>query len=98
MADGLLQVVFAPPGDRFGKRQTMSLAAALAALCNLLVSQSPSLATLGAARMAGGAAAAGVVPLAIALVGDAVTARTTSARILPPVARDLGGNCLRTVP
>ena len=91
MAYGVVQIIFGPLGDRFGKQRTMSVAAALAALCNLLVSQAPTLATLVAARVAAGAAAGGVIPLAIALVGDAVPLQRRQQALARLLLATLGG-------
>ncbi len=72
IAYGLSQLVFGPLGDRFGKARMMglallgctgmSVAAALAADFDLLL----------LARAGWGVAAAGVIPLAMAWIGDAV--------------------------
>lgn len=62
LAYGVMQLLFGPLGDRVGKIRVVSWACALA----------PSLGWLTAARVFHGAAAAGVIPLSMAWVGDQV--------------------------
>jgi predicted MFS family arabinose efflux permease len=72
LAYGAMQVAFGPLGDRYGKPRVMVTATVLACACNLAVAASPTLATVIASRVAAGAAAGGIIPLAIAHVGDSV--------------------------
>jgi predicted MFS family arabinose efflux permease len=72
VAYGLMQLVFGPLADRFGKWQVVSLAvlasAATAAACAL----APDFPALLWARFAAGATCAAIIPMAMAWIGDAV--------------------------
>jgi predicted MFS family arabinose efflux permease len=72
VAYGLMQLVFGPLADRYGKWPVVSLAvlasAATAAACAL----APDFPTLLWARFAAGATCAAVIPMAMAWIGDAV--------------------------
>lgn len=59
-------------GDRYGKLRILMLATGISALTTLVASQATSLTGLSLARAATGAAAAGIVPLALAWIGDTV--------------------------
>jgi predicted MFS family arabinose efflux permease len=72
VAYGLMQVFFGPLGDRFGKARVVCIAVAGCALGALACSFAPGFDALVALRTAWGVAAAGVIPVAIAWVGDAV--------------------------
>lgn len=69
---GLMQLVYGPLGDRFGKFRVVTFALFGCALGNALASLSGSLNALLLARMLSGGMAAGIVPLALAWVGDNV--------------------------
>ena len=72
IAYGLMQLFFGPIGDRYGKAHVMCLAlfgCALSALTSALV---PGFEALVWTRAAWGMAAAGVIPLAMAWIGDNV--------------------------
>ena len=72
VAYGLMQLVFGPLGDRYGKARLMCAAlfgCAAASLASAFVS---SFGALVVTRVAWGMAAAGVIPLALAWIGDAV--------------------------
>lgn len=69
---GLLQLVYGPLGDRFGKFRVIGFAVLGCMLGNLLAAMSGSLDALLVARMLSGATAAGIIPLSLAWVGDAV--------------------------
>jgi predicted MFS family arabinose efflux permease len=72
IAYGLMQLVFGPLGDRFGKPRMMSLAlfgCAAGALACAFASDFDALVVL---RCFWGMAAAGVIPLAMAWIGDTV--------------------------
>lgn len=69
---GLLQLVYGPLGDRFGKLRVVTFAVFGCVLGNALAAASGSLNALLVARMLSGAMAAGIIPLALAWVGDAV--------------------------
>ena len=72
VAYGLLQVVYGPLGDRRGKLRVITLAAVGCALASLGMARSHSLSEALAWRALAGAAGGGIVPLALALIGDTV--------------------------
>jgi len=72
LAYGLLQLVYGPLGDRFGKPRVVTLAACGCAVASLIAALAPSLELLSAGRMLMGAFAAGVIPLTMAWIGDRV--------------------------
>lgn len=69
---GLLQLVNGPLADRIGKYRMVFLITAISAAGNLACALAPSLATLVIARFLTGATVGGIVPLAMAWIGDAV--------------------------
>lgn len=72
IAYGLLQLVYGPLADRLGKLRVVSWATMACALFSALTALVPTLDMLVLARAAMGAAAAGIVPLSIAWIGDQV--------------------------
>lgn len=86
---GFLQLLFGPVGDRFGKFLVAGLCSLATGIATASASQSGSLETLITVRFLAGAAAAGLIPLAFAWIGDvvpfdqrqAVLARFLSAQI-----------------
>jgi predicted MFS family arabinose efflux permease len=72
VAYGLLQLIYGPLGDRFGKPRVVLFAACGCAVASLLTALAPSLELLSAGRMLMGAGAAGVIPLTMAWIGDRV--------------------------
>lgn len=72
VAYGLLQLLFGPLGDRFGKRRVIGWAALGCVAGNALALAAHGLDLLVAARVLGGAAAAGIIPLLLAWLGDTV--------------------------
>jgi predicted MFS family arabinose efflux permease len=72
VAYGLLQLVYGPLGDRFGKPRVTMFAAYACAVASLLAAFAPSLELLSAGRVLMGAGAAGVIPLTMAWIGDRV--------------------------
>jgi MFS transporter, YNFM family, putative membrane transport protein len=72
IAYGLLQLVFGPLGDRYGKFRVIALAVLACTLGNLLAALSGDLDMLLLARALSGATAGGIIPLSLAWVGDAV--------------------------
>lgn len=72
IAYGLLQLVYGPLGDRFGKPQVIALATLACGAAAFVASQSPSLAVLVTSRAVMGAAAGAIIPLTIAWIGDQV--------------------------
>lgn len=85
IAYSLMQLVFGPLGDRFGKARMVTIALGGCALLALAASLAPGFDWLLAARTGWGMAAAGVIPLAMAWIGDAVPyeeRQATLARLL----------------
>lgn len=71
-AYGLLQLVYGPLGDRYGKYRVIAWAALACALGSVGVALAPSLPSMVVFRALTGAASAGIIPLSMAWVGDAV--------------------------
>lgn len=72
IAYGLMQLVFGPLADRFGKARMVTVAVAGCSMTAFAAAAAPDFDTLLVARIAWGMAAAGIVPLAMAWIGDAV--------------------------
>jgi predicted MFS family arabinose efflux permease len=72
VAYGLMQLVFGPLSDRFGKARMVTLAVAGCSVLALACAAAPDFDSLLLARVAWGMAAAGIIPLAMAWIGDAV--------------------------
>src|SRR5262245_13995852 len=72
IAYGLFQLVYGPLGDRFGKPRVIAFATLACSVAAFSASLSPSLAVLIGSRALMGAAAAGVIPLTMAWIGDQV--------------------------
>lgn len=81
LAYGLAQPVLGPLGDRFGKLRLISACMACYGIATLASAFAPSLGTLTVARAAAGAFAGGLIPVAIALIGDATTYATRQATL-----------------
>jgi predicted MFS family arabinose efflux permease len=69
---GLFQLVYGPLADRFSRQRVMGVALGLFSLGTFLSGFGPNMPALYLLRFATGAAAAGVIPIALAYVGDAV--------------------------
>lgn len=85
IAYSLMQLLFGPLGDRLGKARMVSFAVAGCALLAAASGLAPGFTALLAARVGWGMAAAGVIPLAMAWIGDAVPfeeRQATLARLL----------------
>lgn len=85
VAYGLMQVLFGPLGDRFGKGRLVCMAILGCAATSLACVFAPGFDALVVLRVAWGMAAAGVIPLALAWVGDTVPyehRQATLARLL----------------
>lgn len=81
----LMQLVFGPLGDRFGKDRMVTVALGGCALMAAVAAVMPDFDTLLVARVGWGMAAAGIIPLAMAWIGDAVPydeRQATLARLL----------------
>jgi predicted MFS family arabinose efflux permease len=72
LAYGLLQLVYGPLGDRFGKPRVIKIAASGCAVTSTIAALAPSLELLSAGRMLMGAFAAGIIPMTMAWIGDRV--------------------------
>lgn len=72
LAYGLLQIIYGPIGDRFGKIATIAGGTALAGIATMLAGFAGSFEMLVAMRFASGATAAAIIPLALAWIGDVV--------------------------
>ncbi len=72
VAYGLSQLLFGPLGDRYGKYRVIAAACGASALTSLLCALAPGFGALLAGRLAAGATAAAVIPLAMAWIGDVV--------------------------
>ncbi len=69
---GVLQLFYGPLGERFGKLRVVSLAVSACALFSAITALSMNLPMLVIMRGFMGAAAAGIIPLSMAWVGDQV--------------------------
>ena len=72
LAYGFLQLAFGPLGDHYGKLQIITVAMFGCAAAAAASALSGTFATLAASRIAWGVAGAGVIPLAMAHIGDSV--------------------------
>lgn len=72
VAYGVFQLFYGPLGDRAGKLRVVATAGVVCALLAALTALSPSYWTLVIARALMGAAAAGIIPLSMAWIGDQV--------------------------
>ena len=72
IAYGVMLVVYGPLGDRVGKLRLVVVCGALSSLWAAGCALAPSFSALAAARILAGGTAAGVIPLAMAWIGDAV--------------------------
>ncbi len=85
IAYGLMQLVIGPLADRFGKARMITVAVCGCAVLALASAAAPDFDTLLIARVAWGMAAAGIIPLALAWIGDSVpfeVRQPTLARLL----------------
>ena len=87
IAYGLMQILFGPLGDRFGKLRVIGWASAVAALATLWCLFAPGLSGLLVGRILAGAFCAGIIPLSLAWIGDAVPYKDRQ----PVIARFLLG-------
>ena len=74
---GICQFLFGPLADRFGKLHVITWALSLSILANLGVALSDNLDTIIIWRAFSGGAAAGIVPLAMAWIGETVDRKST---------------------
>lgn len=69
---GLFQLIYGPLADRFSRQRVMGVALALFSVGTVVSGFAPNLPALDLLRLGTGAAAAGVIPIALAYIGDAV--------------------------
>ena len=91
VAYGLMQLLFGPLGDRYGKARMIWLATVGCALGALVSALAPGFDALVALRCVWGMAAAGVIPLAMAWIGDAVPYEQRQATLAQLLTGTLGG-------
>jgi len=72
LAYGVLQLVYGPLGDRFGKVRVIALATLACTVGSVCAALAPTLDWLIVSRAVTGAFAAGIIPLSMAWIGDAV--------------------------
>ncbi|MDM0043618.1 MFS transporter [Variovorax dokdonensis] len=72
LAYGLLQLFYGPLGDRYGKVRVIGMTTLACTVGSALAAASTRLEWLVASRALSGAAAAGIIPLAMAWIGDSV--------------------------
>lgn len=72
IAYGVLQLLFGPLGDRYGKLRVIGAATLACTVGSAAAAFSPTLDWLTASRVLSGAAAAGIIPLTMAWIGDTV--------------------------
>ena len=73
VAYGLLQLAYGPLGDRHGKWRMVTLAVSASTVTALACAVAPGFTVLLVARAAAGATCAGIIPLSMAWIGDAVS-------------------------
>ena len=91
IAYGLMQLLFGPLGDRYGKARLVCVALFGCTVGSLACALAPSFDTLVLARVAWGMAAAGVIPLAMAWIGDAVPYEQRQATLAQLLTGTLSG-------
>lgn len=72
IAYGVMQLIFGTLGDRYGKQRMIAVAVSLSAVINIALIFSPTVDVMSALRGAAGGAAAGIIPLCMAYIGDTV--------------------------
>jgi len=78
---GVCQIAYGPLGDRLGKLRVMNAAVAVFAVGTMACAFAPTLLMLDAMRLITGAAAAAVIPMAFAYIGDTLPYRQRQAAI-----------------
>lgn len=91
MAYGLMQLLFGPLGDRYGKARMVCVALFGCIAGSLASALAPTFEMLVATRVAWGMAAAGVIPLSMAWIGDAVPYERRQATLAQLLTGTLGG-------
>lgn len=72
LAYGVLQLFYGPLGDRLGKARVVGIATLACTIGSVSAALSPSLDWLIVSRVVTGMAAAGIIPLTMAWIGDSV--------------------------
>lgn len=90
------QPILGPLGDRFGRTLFIRLSMALLFACLIAAALAPNLSSLMAARTLAGVAGAATVPMALALIGDRVSAEKRQTVISHFLAANLSGQLLGT--
>lgn len=93
LAYGMFQLFYGPIGDRYGKYALVMVALVLAGAGAVASAYTHTLLELGALRFATGAAAAAIIPLSMAYIGDSVPYESRQ----PVLARFLSGVVLGVV-
>ena len=93
LAYGFCQILYGPVGDRYGKYAVITIMTLLSAIATGLAAFADSLPMLGWLRLLGGAAAAALIPLAMAYIGDTVPYHGRQ----PVLARFLAGTMLGAI-
>jgi predicted MFS family arabinose efflux permease len=93
LAYGLTQMLYGPLGDRYGKLRVIAWAATAGVVASLGAMLAPGIGWLIAFRAAGGAAAAAIIPLSMAWIGDQIAYEHRQATL----ARFLMGQMLGVV-
>ena len=91
LAYGVMQLFYGPAGDKFGKLRVIALASLGCALAHSVALFAPSLDMLAWARMLCGATAAGVIPLAMAWIGDNVAYQQRQVRLAQLLSATVSG-------
>jgi predicted MFS family arabinose efflux permease len=91
LAYALTQLLFGPLGDRYGKARLVCIALFGCVAGSLASALAPGFDTLVATRVLWGMAAAGVIPLSMAWIGDAVPYEQRQATLARLLTGTLGG-------
>jgi predicted MFS family arabinose efflux permease len=91
IAYGLMQLLFGPLGDRYGKARLVCVALFGCTAGALVSALAPSFDALVLARIGWGMAAAGVIPLAMAWIGDTVPYELRQATLAKLLTGTLSG-------
>lgn len=91
IAYGLMQLLFGPLGDRYGKARMVTVALFGCIAGSLASALAPGFDALVGARVLWGMAAAGVIPLSMAWIGDAVPYERRQATLAQLLTGTLGG-------
>lgn len=71
-AYGVMQFVYGPLGDRFGKYRVLTIATLASVIGSVVVALAPTFEWILVGRFLSGATGAGIIPLALAWIGDHV--------------------------